>query len=228
MAAVERFNDLLNVSHLPFGASMRLKQVQQKFDWQAVEGREFSGPHICLEGDGTDEEREALILTTDRTFAAMSELLRQTPEPGFPAIKRVHGFVDFEDKPFWAVIQRLSTNLESYLRDDIVPEMANFEFNEFQYAWEAIQADPVDANDYHGDLDIRKFYSEVYDFEARTHITFNDLGQFDFAVDDSNPTSPKLIVTALEKAALTGDLASHILSSVPVTPFAAYAMSDPD
>jgi hypothetical protein len=228
MTAGDRFYDLLHVSDLPFNVGMRLKQVQQEFKWQAIEGRQFSGLHTCLEGEGEDEDREALILTTDRTFAAMSELLRQTPEPGFPVIKRVHGFVDFDDKPFWAVVQRLSTPLEAHLRDEIAPEMANFEFNEFQYAWEAIQADPVDANDYHGDLDIRKFYHDVDDFESRTHITFEDLGHFDFAVDDSNPASPKLIVTALEKASPGDEKVSQISSSIPVSPFAVFAMSDPD
>ena len=228
MTAADRFYDVLQVYHLPFNIGMRLKQVQQEFNWRAIEGRHFCGPHTCLEGWGEDGEREALILTTDQTFAAMSELLRQTPEPGFPVISRVHGFIDFDGKPYWAVIQRLSTMLEAYLRDEIVREIASFEFNEFQYAWEAIQADPVDAVDYHGDLDIRKFYNEVDDFESKTRITFRDLGHFDFGVDDTNPTSPKLIVTALEKASLFEEQQSQILLSIPVSSFAVIAMSDSD
>jgi hypothetical protein len=47
-------------------------------------------------------------------------------------------------------------------------------------------------------------------------------------VDDTNPTSPKLIVTALEKASLFEEQKSQILLSIPVSSFAVFARSDSD
>lgn len=149
--------DLLLVDGLSYTNGERLKQVQQTFKWQAHKGRPFSGTHICVEGVGAQGELEALILTTDRTFAAMSELFRKKPEPGFPAIKRVHGFVDYDGGAFWAVIQALTVTLQEHLHDPFTPEIANVKFKNFHSAWEDIQADPVEATDYYGDLDIRKF-----------------------------------------------------------------------
>jgi hypothetical protein len=209
--------DLIQVDGLSYTDGLRLALAQTEFKWKARKNGAPSGPHhIFLEGADPHGDLETLVLTTDRSFAAMSEILRERPAAGFPVVKRVHGFVDYHGKAYWAILQTTLTSLQTHIVDPFIPEIAQGQVSDFNYAWEEIQADPVEAPDYHGDLDIRKFYYEIEDFESSTNIAFSEMRLTDFSVDESNPTSPRLVVTALEKAEMHPDLSASIIAKIPV------------
>lgn len=177
---------------------------------------DFCSRNLYLEGSSPESDPELLILTADQNFAAMSELLRLNPSPGFPDVRRVHGFVDYGGKMFWAVLQNLSTPLRKHLIDPVIPEITHAQLSEFNCVWEEMQANPVKAPDYFDDLDIRTLYHEIDDFESVTNIAFSDLSVSDFSVVGSDTSSPQIIVTALEKAATPPSFKASILSTIPV------------
>jgi hypothetical protein len=129
----------------------------------------------------------------------------------------VHGFVDYDGNAFWAILQISSVPLAIHVVDPFIPEIAQGQISDFNYAWEQIQADPVDVPDYYDDLDIRKFYYEVDDFESSSNVTFKEMKLDDFSVVGRDTTSPKLIVTALDKASLNPDLLTSVISKIPIT-----------
>jgi hypothetical protein len=83
--------DMVLVDGLSQKLKYQLALVQETFQWVArsVVGNPWQQP-LLLDGAWNFGETERLVLTADRTFAALSEILRQKPASGFP--HRLSGF----------------------------------------------------------------------------------------------------------------------------------------